>query len=554
MPERLTELFRRLLLFDRLWLFLAVLFSFNNVFQGLCVGDFGWVLTHYKYFFEHPEFISHNIWLTNLIGGLWYRYVSDTVIGFRILFSLIIGLSSFIAYKYLSSGKKVRFAGFGVFLTVLWINKYCLNWYYYDTLTSLFLLITSIFLLRAVDEEKRKYFYISGFFAGLSVFVRLPNFLVFACLAVCFFRGRDAFREGALNSLRYTAGAAFGIVLCLFAIALMGHWNYFVASIYDVSSALEESKSYSFRQIFFGIWGRVFVDVCSALLFVLIWRNLHFSIFSRNSKLYFFSILLFCLVLHKYLIFWWVFLVPGMVILLMLERYKENQSSAELCYISLLLLITPSFGTNPELGMRNSIYGLWMGFPFLISSVISGGSKLFSVLHENRAVFITGLIYICVYWLPYGIFDDMGSRFSMISAIEHPKLKYTFTSPQRAMVFEKLLVKLNEMKNFKYAICQNRIPMVHYLTDMLPFVAAPWPETELGCTIGRNLKRSLEKNFSLPLLIRAKYATKAEWPKVKIPVEDHLNVSNVIAGFVKDHKYEKIWENEMFEILIPGKN
>ncbi|MBF0548374.1 MAG: hypothetical protein HQM08_28320 [Candidatus Riflebacteria bacterium] len=541
---------------NSLWLSLAFLIPYFQLFQGMCVADLGFSLSLYKYFFDKVEFMgtSNMTWLTNFVGACWYNLFSDKVIAFRLLFALFINACTFVGLFALKD-IKLKYKVFGIFLCVLWLNKACLTWFYYDHLSSFLCLVSAFSLIQYFRSKQNLLIYLAGFFTGLAFFARPPIICSALMCLVFLFPPDDSFslKNFSIQLFRYFSGIAVGIALCSVLIVLFHHEESLLRSFQAIENIKPGSSYiYSPDNLLLGFTYINSVALLSGIIFVALFCLwLRFGAIFSKTLLFPFTIFFF-LFLSFNTPYWWYYFFPGILFLQFFEAIIKEKSSRYLSIISIILIVAPNFCSNPGQGTRNSIYGMWFAIPLLISHLFEKKIFLLKPLKVYRAQFLMGLILYSIWLFSYGVIDDEHFRSRMLSPLKDPKLQFTFTTPERAKLVDELIDRVNSLNDYPYAICFDRIPIVHYLTDKLPYLNSVWPNFQPIGVIENNLWLGKSRGLPLPMIVHSNFDTQRIWPEIEYPSNFQSQFGQLMFNFMKENKYKKIWENQMFAIFLPG--
>ena len=124
---------------------------------------------------------------------------------------------------------------------------------------------------------------------------------------------------------------------------------------------------------------------------------------------------------------------------------------------------------------------------------------------------------------------------------------------------------LHELKKYvnedDCLLCFQNIPTVHFLTATRPYLYNPWVWTYDPTNMQRKFLRAEREHAALPVVVRDKsmlprwYEPYPDWNNDKAE-ESYLHKNKkifIINKFLEKHHYRLAWENEVFQILLPGK-
>ena len=110
-----------------------------------------------------------------------------------------------------------------------------------------------------------------------------------------------------------------------------------------------------------------------------------------------------------------------------------------------------------------------------------------------------------------------------------------------------------------WLLCYQNCPTIHYLTHTRPYLYNPWPWSYDSGNLERQFRRAEAAHRSLPVIVRDKsvmprwYDYDPDWNN------DHAQDTfihknrkvELINLFLRRNPYRLVWENEVFQILIP---
>jgi len=178
------------------------------------------------------------------------------------------------------------------------------------------------------------------------------------------------------------------------------------------------------------------------------------------------------------------YLFIGLLIFQGLVLITDKKCRNEMRLLSLagliLLLIAP---LGSDSGLAKSTWGMWILGPMILAMPFTlKMENLFRLpisIHQARflkrtlAVVILLTAMVCAWERTY---FDVGSRISKIYPIEHPRMKFIYTSSERARVVNELIRDgFPKMKDKEYLLSFIEIPMLNYLSDKRPFISTSWP-------------------------------------------------------------------------------
>jgi hypothetical protein len=189
-------------------------------------------------------------------------------------------------------------------------------------------------------------------------------------------------------------------------------------------------------------------------------------------------------------------------------------------------------------------------------------------MKEGSKSYCIFAIIFCSLYAIYGLraasrnaYFDRGSRWEKRFRADNDKFT-VFTSEAKAKIIDELLSELGKyVKKDDYLLCFESLPMIHYLTETKPYMGSPW----VWCYDPDGFMKNLEMatvHIPLPVVLRQKcQPVGGLWTKpasemfppncenelynryfYKQPVLDYFD------KFLKDNRYQIVWENDLFSI------
>jgi hypothetical protein len=578
-------------------IFLIILYPLLFIWQGLDFTDMGYSLTNYQQIFNDPEssgYFSFNLWLTNIIGGIWILLFGDSLglLGANLAGVLVTYLTIGLSYLLLKPYIDRKYLLIGLLFTLIFTKWFFLL--HYDNLTALFFVASALFLTNGLKSANNWKVLVSGLILGLNIFIRLPNILGFSLILSIFFYGyinKTSIMPQAKQAISFISGYIIAILLALFTMKILGHYEIFTDSVnmlLNVSSDPQGHHNLGYLILnCIREYKRMIVYLSVGILGVLVVFNL-LSLYKSRNLYYIFIVMLgivalFVLLLrllyHNLHLFHYsdvVFLVLGILYTVLLLYAtgieKSNKQLRLINFVALLILIIIPFGAG--VGLRLSIFGMWIPIPIAYAyisrfkeikvkiSIVndSDSTNLMLGLSSWETKIFRGVVFILLVmfslYLAFGdTYNDSGNRIKMLYSVEHPRLRGIFTTQERAKVTQELLDEIPKYVNEDdYLLAYNEIPMLYFLTKTKPYLYNSWIEGEVPYKVKQLLDKAIRERPNLPVVVKAKYtANDPYWPKRNAPTKLSDINENIatIDNFTKLNGYSIVWENDFFEILIP---
>lgn len=556
-------------------------------FQGLDLADTGFDLTAFRFIFDDPYSVQYSMmfWLSDVCGSLWMKiWPAGGLYWFKLGWVIVISVTFMLYLKLLIPGLGKRNAIIGLAVTLIFIlqgGPECLN---YDIFSTLGYAIGILSLYHGLLKNRLGLILLFGFLLGICVFFKLSNISALAFFLLIPFSivlKNENFNDLLKKSFFWLVGFAGGMLFILFLIWQFGHLGLFLNNLSVVSEMGNDvHSSHGLKPMLLTYISGYFNAFIILIIFIIVaWGYLKLSskfhlIISEGVQLF---ILLFVgglVVLLAILledVFWSKvrYLFIALMIFQAIVLITDRKSSNEIRLLSLagliLLLIAP---LGSDSGLEKSIWGMWILGPMVLSMTFNmkqwNPFRIQMTFNQSRflkrtfAVIILGSSIIYAWQKTY---FDVGSRTKKSYSIEHPQMKYIFTSQERAKVVNELIHEaFPKMKDEKYLLAFIEIPMLNYLSDKQPFISTSWPKLYYNPQTFRiKLEEALQQRKAFPAIIRQKQNTMlANWPGS--PEPDYLKYADglskwpehgkLLNEFISQNNYWIVWENEMFQLLI----
>ncbi len=566
---------------------LLVVWQLLLTFQGLDLADTGFQLSAYRFIFIDPYSVQYSMmfWLADVLGAFWMNInPAGGLHWFRMGWLIIISVT-FLFYYYLLRpfvGKQKVL--FGLAITLIFIlqgGPECLNYDIFSTLGNALGIFT---LFEGLSKNKTRLVLFSGFIFGIGVFFKLSNISSLAFILMIVFsvhQNKETSGQFLKKSFGWIAAYATGIILILSFIYLAGHLTLFLNNLVFISEMGKDANSTHglipmLRSYFSGYFNAIvllviFVSV-SWVYFQFAER--HLNLFSGKKRLTLLVLVSLGAIFLTFFfedVFWSKvrYLFIGLMIFQGAALLFSRSISGKVRLLSLagliLLFIAP---LGSDSGLDKSVWGMWILGPLVFSMPDEFFKLKFLRLkvQPDQAIFVKRILIVLVLFTGLVFawqktYFDVGSRFSKTVAVDHPHLKYIYTSAKRAEVVNELVQEaFPKMKDEKYLLAFIEIPMVNYLSDKIPFISTSWPKLYYNPEKFRlKLDEALQHRKTFPAIIRQKQNTMlADWPEKSDP--DYLNYpedlskwpehGKILNEFIARNNYQLVWENEMFQLLL----
>jgi len=588
-----------------LWLSLLVIYPVLFVFQGLDFTDQGYWLTGYQRIFEDPESVSFMMttWLSLVVGGL----VDQTglgVISFRIAFVVLMWSTIWLTNRLLKECFEPRKILFPLFVTLVYINKWGVNWVSYNDLSAMFFLAATLALWFGLQRQNGKWLVLSGLILGLGIYLRIPNVTGIALVAAILFAGW-LYGWSISRRLRlvtaFFLGVGLGLLAGLLVMKLLGHLPYFLSSISMLKNQAAQSNYHHSSQMLMNLfisdhvhgfrYGLLTVGTLAVVSWVKKQEYLNTFYESRfylpAIRLVGIAVAIFlAMYLERGSIYRWA--LPGfcyavLVLGVIAESRSGSRPRALLYFIALIVLLTVPLGSGNGIG--NAIYGSWLALPLALLALSQSLNGKFTSAdmnlyrrQNNESEFLATSLkdkLLRLGWLPADGFSkiiagavllfschlayistyrDSRDRSSLRYSFAASELKGILTSKARAQVVGELLAELQGIvKPEEQLLAVTDIPMLNYLTHTRPYLPSSWTGIIGQEQLASDLLEIPKNGKPLPILVRTKGSVhNPEWPNVQIDPNYTGDGELLIREFMATHRYRRKWENQWFEIWSPN--
>ncbi|MCR5595082.1 MAG: glycosyltransferase family 39 protein [Lachnospiraceae bacterium] len=196
-----------------------ILYPLVRANEGLYVADTTYSLSNFVFFDSMSGTWTIATFLANVCGYfLMHLPFGETMLGINIYTSLVVSITAIISFFILKKeiNTHIVFAGEMLALSLCWCPTVIL----YNYLTYLLFTAGALLLYRAVlDDDKRKYV-LSGFLLGINVLTRLPNVTEALLIVVLWYAGvidHKSVKKMIQDTLMCIAGYLSGFLL-IFAV------------------------------------------------------------------------------------------------------------------------------------------------------------------------------------------------------------------------------------------------------------------------------------------------------------------------------------------------
>lgn len=558
-------------------------------FQGLDLADTGFHLTAYRYILEAPGSVQYSMsfWLSEITGHLWMQVWPQGGLFWARIGGIVAFTATFLIYFRLLqpvTGQRKALAGLAI--ASLFILRGGFECLHYDLLSMAGYAVVAWWWVTGLRRGRSLLILLGGIALGVNLFFKLTNMAGLLFFALIPFHGiihrkpgSDWLKTLLIGFSGFIAGA--GMILLL--IRALGHWDLYTGNLaFMTEIAADAEASHGLIPLLGDYLSGYFNAVIILALFSgAVWGFVrltrHTWVGTRNlTYLVVFALLgsaTLVLMLFFREAFWSKvrYLLLGLAALhgiRQLTDTRKDHAPRLVAAAGLILLLVAPLGSDSW--PAKSLHGMWILVPMaLVTPDLKSwfGRVKEDTLVAQEKVIRGGVITLVVVsalvhaW-QYTYFDA-GSRALKRYTVEHPQLRFIHTSKARARVMNELISEAFPLMDQRYLLGFIEIPMINYLADMEPYLSTSWPKLYYSPdSFTRKLQEALARRDALPAIVRQKQPTNIHpWPEAK-PHPDYLDYpgdlsrwpghGRVMNRFIGDFEYEVVWENEMFQLLLPG--
>ena len=563
---------------NTLFIIALLAITLSRCLFNMDIQDEGWVLTAYQNIFAHPNAVSYNFLYYNgvLVGGIWYKLFGGWgLLAFRLLYVLLEFLKALIVYLILRKYTNK----WGILIGYALLTLCCAYYNYMDhnQLTSLLCLCAVFMLLRGLERRKWYYLFAAGIVVAINVFTRLPNLSLCALILVLIPFGINL-KDNKQTWLLLAAAIGGFLVGCGLELILMcalGHLHIFFQNIYSGVAASADVDSthnlLTIGQMTLLQWGEI--GFHSAVFMLYIWAVGHLATTASNHPIKRIAITV-CLSLLMLVFIAWqyqsalitrLYAIITIVCIYLIRR--ETPTLKHIAWAALIMAYTMPLGSDFGYSSSISYYAIALAFPLVTAYILE---KIISQAFKKET-FMLPMAFVLV--VVIGVCDTyrLAKQSTMcFRYITQPEQRYLIHSPlANTFISNEQFLRLNPLLDelAKYAdkgdtiLCFQSMPMVHYLTQTLPYLENPWPWTYTAGDMEQHFLKAQAQSAHLPLVVREKgwaldilnIETYSDWDNAFAKETRYHNNKKIhlIQSFLHDNEYAVIWEDNAFQLLTP---
>lgn len=585
---------------DLVFFTFIVAYQILFIFQGLDFADEGFYATFYQQIFNDPESVAFNFmyWLSGILGGVFYYIFSDLGLWGLRLFGVIVTTSTLIIVYYsLKNYISLFNLRIGLIIIILFLSNHPKEMYY-NNLSAILFVSSAILIFNGLKSSNLYWISISGALISLAMFTRIPSLTGLIFAVSIFYYGyivNSRFSCQIKQAIVFFLGFFLMTFLIILIMKWIGHLEIFTDNLKIVFGMgfSNEGQNNIFKLAKLSVYSYstsiiyALLSVNIIIIFYLITNSTYGQkLISRKyatSVLIIFAFLVFTIFLLKgklsygnmQKLFTGISLLSAIFVLIL----NSNKELKLLVVLGSLIILFAPFGS--ESGQFTvGRYSLWIIFPiamdffgginhFSSKTMLSGNHIENSLFHFNlnddtlrkiRIIVFWFIAITCLYHSYFYPYFDMSDRRKMVFQVDSKFLKGVYTTNERATVVNELLTESKKyIKKNDVIFAYDCIPMVYFLTETRPYMRNPWPEYYFPQAFQNELKTAYSNSAELPVIITQKLSTVgSNWPQNKDLEYKRSNGDlirdSIMTQFLISNNYQKVWENDAFEIQLPGRD
>ncbi len=589
----------------RLFFFLMFCYQTLLVFQGIDLADTGFYGTFYQQIFNDPQSVSYcfMFWLSGIIGGLFLKILPFAgLLGMRFLWVFVFVAIIFLTYDLLKKYILPGYLQISLLLLTLNLNNDPKE-FYYNNFSSLLYLVTAILLFNGLKKNRRMAILCSGVVVSLNMFNRFPNILgVGLVLAIIYygFINKMTVKFVFLNIFSFLAGFIITTLVILLIMKSLGHLEVYlealkilrgIGKVTDVSKTAVDS--YSLTKLIRTIISHWVISVITAGI-VIVGAFVYYALENKFNNLFpkyylrsvivkyaIVAIAVLLVIFGKINNISILYFLTGLSLIAgcFMIIFNDDTEINLLMFIGIFILLVHPMGSSEGIHTVE-IYSLWITFPIAFDRIAKASfvrssfsldilqkSYAFSMfvnekqlMEVKRIVLMLSLIVCARYTYDFP-HSDWEKRTEMRYSVNNKHMKGIYTTKERAEILDQVLQASSKYVHpDDYVMAYDCFPLFHFMTETKPYSRNPWPWLYQSNTLKKELEVASANNTRLPVIIMQTVLTLGngkDWPATKIQ-QDYSKLpinydrNEVMEDFIKIHKYQEVWSNGYFKILLPA--
>lgn len=566
---------------------LIVIWPFLFIWQGLDMTDTGYLLTGGQQIFIEPQNIQFSYLLSFLINGSWNRLAGSLgLMGAYLGGAVLYLLTAVCVYVALKKVVPEKILLLGVLISIMIPNL--MRYITYNNLTSLFFVAGSGIMIAAFRKKSSPCYFLSGILFGLTVYLRLPNIVsifLFVAIIIGHFLDDGSWKDNIKESLSFLAGFASAVVIPFIILHMAGLSGQYVETFHRLWNIMTDPSSHHsggglLKKLIMDS-DKTFAAFFKGFLVLAIVAKITDSSKKKTLSMGMMAIVIVAVILTGFGFLgrtagYHFYVIAFSVFILLLQIFGFPHSNREVRFASLLALLVMVFAmAGSNTGFSAARYDLWLAFPLSLYGLFRmGGLNICGAESADRSnrdltpclcifsekgirmvrnvICVSLILFFSILCYRFS-YRDSDRRYQLRYSVDHPKMKYFYTTEQRARAITEALGELSKYcMPGDYLLAYNYIPLIHYLTGTRPYAYHSWPDMYTPEQLLEKLKQAIVERNVFPPVIRAKYPPLNDsWPQKHLANRGSSKHHQVFDEFLKHGKYVQVWENDFFQILLP---
>ena len=513
--------------------------------QGIDHIDSGFSNTFFQNIFTHPETMTFyfNYYLSGLLGGIWCQLAGTTgMLGFRVLEATILTASVFLIYKTFE--RQLTNTSYAVVaILVSFLFPTIVTTLHYNTLSFLFLSLTSWSYSKFIYTRKSLWLFLSGMALGCCFLVRIVNLALGILILVPIVeawltRQRSlSVRHGAIM----LAGMLSSVAILLGVMHLLGHLPYFVKGLDEAFGFFHGDETSHASGNLFKVYLKSYVNIFLQMsaLFLLGWLYQQAGRLSAS----------------------WRKSCRGLLVmgtLLLIATSLPYLSALSLCTLLLIYLFQSDIPRDHKLmfsfvmagayifpfGSDIGIAGIyhWIGGLLIIPAAIGVG-RVAPVVRKEITICCLCIVAVMLWKTMYRPYGEQAPRWQCTAQVGEGLLN-AFTSPDKAEDYRHVIegIRRQTTEN-KWLVVGNQASEIYYATETIPFLGNTQLGVYSGADLMKRLDRQVEAYHQFPVIVFLK--------KKHFVFDSAEEVQSRLRKWVETQHYEVAIDDAFLTVFTP---
>lgn len=537
--------------------------------QGLAMSDEGSILISAQQIFKEPSSVAYYFLYYGGIfwGGVWNSLFSDFgIYGFRV-FEVIVKFVCFLLVLLILRGKISKWNILLAFVMLYLEND--TQYYHHNTLSSMFLLISTLLLVKGLYEDKKTWLFFAGIVLGINFFTRLTNVAtsLLVLSLIPYYIYNKELKKILLMFCYGVSGTFIGVGIVLLTMVVIGHFPVFLDTIntaFGLASG-DSGSSHSLPHLLHLTLYNYKVLLIRVIVFSLFPLILFASYKYVSNKFIRYTVLLILLLASLFVVskclqtnIWIEYALCTIGVLWAFYRYyKKDQYLFYTSCCALLFMFSLPLGGDQYMTTMG-VNALWLSAPFFIECLyrtLKNGEVTSRVFFGGYVIGVCFLVSNLIIKKINYCYDDPGSRRGKIYTPSLPHINVC-TTIEEGKELESLYAELRKyVKPGDYLLAAQCLTTLHYITETKPYMYSPGPLVYSTEQYAYSIEKA-RKEHGLPVVVRAKSSVDhwmtyiEDWEKEsKTNAYFFVNEKNAILdSFLEHNKYQVAWEDKYFII------